>query len=285
MGEVRVGIAGWSYQDWKGTVYPLGLPPREWLPFVSSYVECVEVNSTFYRIPGPRAAEGWVRAVEPRPRFVFLVKLWRGFTHGKREEWGPKELTSFRDAIRPLSESGRLAGLLMQFPWYDQATHEHAVRIAELRQAFAEHPMAVELRHATWSTDRVRDFLRARDLSLCNIDLPRSSTSFPPGEWVTAAMGYVRLHGRNAKAWFDPKAHRDQKYDYCYDEADLQEWAARAMRMSLAARDVYVIANNHFRGQAMANALELRSMIEGVPVSVPAPLMETYEHLSRITGV
>ncbi|MDQ2979740.1 MAG: hypothetical protein M3R62_11010, partial [Acidobacteriota bacterium] len=58
---------------------------------------------------------------------------------------------------------------------------------------------------------------------------------------------------------------------------------ARAGPAPAGASGVTAILNNHFRGQAVANAIELQHLLTGEVVTAPASLSETYPSLARIT--
>lgn len=69
---VRVGVAGWDYRDWWGVVYPLPRPRGfDPLAYLAQYFDTIEINSTFYRPPVPKAAAGWARRVTHNARFKF----------------------------------------------------------------------------------------------------------------------------------------------------------------------------------------------------------------------
>ncbi len=270
MSEIRVGPAGWSYKDWEGRVYPDPPPPGfDPLRFLSGLFSCIEINSTFYRPPDPRAAEAWARRTPEG--FLFTVKVWERFSHGE-EDASPSEARAFREGIAPLLRAGKLGALLLQFPWSFADSPRARDRIRRAAEALAGWaPLAVEVRHRSWGD--ALDFFRKEGLSFCNIDQPASRTSITGTRHVTGPVAYVRLHGRNAKAWFDPKAGRDQKYDYLYSPAQLGEWA-EAVRAMSAAR-IFVVTNNHFEGKAVVNALQFRRALGG-DVAVPEPLRTRY---------
>ena len=79
---IRVGTAGWHYEDWNGTVYPRprprGFDPLETL---SHLFDAIEINVTFYRVPDPSMTRTWVRRVASNPDFRFTAKLFRDLTH------------------------------------------------------------------------------------------------------------------------------------------------------------------------------------------------------------
>ncbi len=271
MSEIRIGPAGWSYEDWKGKVYPVPEPPGfDPLAFLSRLFSCIEINSTFYRPPAPRMSESWAKRTPDG--FVFTVKAWERFTHD-REPFRPDEARTFQEGITPLLAAGKLGAILLQYPWFFRDGPESRDRIRRAADALGEWaPLVVELRHASWLD--AFDFLRELKLSFCNIDQPRSSTSITGTRFVTGPVGYVRLHGRNAKAWFSKEAGRDQKYDYLYTLDELREWVEAVT--SMESDRVFFIANNHFQGKAVVNALQLKRAL-GEEVTVPEPLQSEYK--------
>ncbi|MEQ8768045.1 MAG: DUF72 domain-containing protein [Planctomycetota bacterium] len=276
--SVFFGTAGWSYADWKGIVYPRGLADRDQLAFAARFLDCLEVNVSFYRIPAAKMVQGWLDKTAEKP-VPFLVKLWQGFTHRGPGSFGEDEVSEFRAGIEPLLDAERCPGLLAQFPYSFRATHENARHVADLRRRFADTPLVVEVRHRSWWREDVISFLKERGCSFCNIDQPQGRNSLAPTDAVTAPLGYVRLHGRNSAAWFRRESGRDERYDYLYGDEELDEWIERIETMRGHAEAVFVIANNHFEGQAFANALELKVLAGGRDVVAPEPLVERYPRL------
>ena len=116
--RVLVGTAGWSYADWAGRVYPDPAPRGfDGLRHLARFLDCLEINSTFYRVPSPRTVADWVRRTDGLPGFLFTAKVHRSFTHGDDADTGPADARAFLDALAPLREAGRLGALLLQFPW------------------------------------------------------------------------------------------------------------------------------------------------------------------------
>jgi len=280
-GEVHVGTSGWSYDDWHGRFYPEAASGRfDRLAYLARFFDCVEVNSSFYRPPSPRAAASWLRRT-PRD-FAFTFKLHQRFTHDRETSWTPDEVNAFRRGIEPVREAGRLGAVLVQFPWSFRCDEEAFAHLEAIRSDFADLPLVVEVRHASWTADRAATFLRDRGLGWCNIDQPPSRSGVPPTSFVTSPVGYVRLHGRNREAWFDPEAGRDARYDYLYREDELEDWIGRIREVARASEKTFVFTNNHYRGQAPANALQILSRLAGRRVPVPSPLLGTYPFLERV---
>lgn len=278
-----VGTAGWSYPDWKGVVYPEN-PGRAFDPlrYLAAHVGTIEINGTFYRPPTPAAAERWAEVVSGLEGFRFTAKLHQGFTHRPPPEWTLAEVDAFRDGLRPLVERGLLAAVLAQFPFHFDARLDHLRHLATIAKAFPDAPRVVEVRHRSFLSDENLGHLRDLGFSFCNIDQPQARTSIGPGSWVTGPIGYLRLHGRNRDAWFSKGATRDEKYDYLYRPDELEEFVRHARALEDRAEQVFVVANNHFRGKALVNALELQSALVGSRVDVPPPLLRAYPRLATI---
>jgi uncharacterized protein YecE (DUF72 family) len=287
---IRVGPAGWSYPDWEGKVYPLVKPAGfHPLRFLARYVDCVEINASFYALPRAEHARRWVELVADRERFRFVVKLWREFTHVAAPADGDggwdERARLFLAGIEPLRRARRLSALLVQFPVSFLYGPAEVRRLGRLSALFSEVPLVLEVRHASWYAPPALDTLRALSYSLAHIDLPAAWNHPPPWHAATGPIGYLRLHGRNARTWFDREADRDARYDYLYAPDELHGVAERARRIAREHADVFVVTNNHFEGQAVANALELLHALGGEPVLAPRELVETYPRLAAIARV
>lgn len=279
---IYFGVAGWSYPDWEGIVYPddkkRGFDP---LIYLSHYFDTIELNNTFYRIPTAKMTESWAKRVRENKNFRFTAKLWQGFTH-KKEDAGDAEVKQYLEAIEPLRSEDRLGTLLIQFPISFRHVPENRERLKWITDSFHKLPLTVEFRHRDWVTPETLDWLRKHKIGFCNVDEPMFRQMLKPTEIVTGPVAYVRLHGRNYEKWFDKKANRDDRYDYLYSEKELDEWVPRIKEMASKSGGVYVVGNNHFRGQAPANILQLKSKTVRGPVEVPDSMFEKYPQLKAV---
>jgi len=267
--DFRLGTAGWSYEDWKGTVYPVPEPPGfSPLRFMANRFDFIEVNTTFYRIPEPRLAEGWIRQVGDCPDFRFWIKLNRVFTH--MDGGDASAASGFARAIAPLRSAGKLAGILAQFPYSFHHNMENRDRLVRLRELFMDTPLAAEFRHRTWNRDQVLCFLHELDICWTNIDQPRISRSLPLTDNSSGSgFEYLRLHGRNSAQWFSGSG-RDARYDYDYSDSELKEIAATAMKIGgKSSGPVYISGNNHYKGQAVRNLQALKDILDAMQKSAP----------------
>lgn len=270
--EIRVGPAGWSYDDWKGIVYPDRVRRFDPLAYLAGYFDTVEVNSSFYRIPPPTHAKSWVGRVQGNAEFRFSTKLFQGFTHAP-DFPSSADVDAYKAYLQPMIESDRLGAVLAQFPWSFKDGLDARERIAAIDAAFSDTPIVVEIRHGSFANDEFFEFLDNLDVGFANIDQPIIGESFRPTSIVTGSVGYVRFHGRNYEKWF---AHEEawERYDYLYSNEELEPWIDR-IRTAARKKDVYVVTNNHFRGQAIVNAVELKKGL-GQDARVPPPLLEHY---------
>jgi uncharacterized protein YecE (DUF72 family) len=256
--QLRIGPAGWSYKDWEGTVYPPHGSKFDPLAYLASFFDTIEVNSPFYRIPPPTHARSWVRRVGGNRDFKFTTKIFRGFTHEEAPP-APADVKAFRTYLDPMMEAGLLGAVLLQYPWSFKSSEASQEKLERLFQAFDGYPLALEVRHATFQNDDFFRFLDERGVSWVNVDQPLFHDSVKPSGTVTGGVAYVRLHGRNYEKWF---AHEEswERYNYLYSKDELAPWVERIGNMA-KEKDTYVITNNHFRGQAIVNAGDLKEAL------------------------
>lgn len=275
---VYIGIAGWSYPDWDGIVYTD--PKADQLEYVSRYVDCIEINSSFYRPPVEKNARSWLERTSGRPGFFFTAKLHQSLTHEGKID--PVVVKQFHDGFRPFLDAGKIKHLLAQFR-YDfadtPASRAHLTKIVgHFKDAFS---LIVEVRHKSWEKQESLGFLQDLGVGVANLDYPVSRQSFNLQHCTVGKDGYFRMHGRNAEKWFS-KAGRDEVYNYHYDEKELAAIKERLDVLGQAFESLTVIANNHFRGAELANAIELKALVSGQKQPVPEGLLKTYPNLANV---
>lgn len=270
--KIRIGPAGWSYKDWEGVVYPPHGSRFDPLAYLASFFDTIEINSPFYRVPPPTHAKSWVRRVSANDDFRFTTKIFRGFTHEDAEPTA-NDVEAFRNYLDPMMDASRLGALLLQFPWSFKNTPESRERLLKIFRAFEAYPKALEVRHATFQEPDFYEFLEAHDVGWVNVDQPLFHDSVKPADTVTGPVAYARLHGRNYEKWFT-HAESWERYNYLYSAQELEPWVERIEKMG-RNKDTYVITNNHFRGQAILNAGDLKEAL-GQDGKLPPQLKEAY---------
>lgn len=278
--RILVGTAGWSYPDWETVVYPRG-KAADRLDAVAQYLDCVELDSSFYRPPSPRMAQNWVKNLEHRPDFRFLAKAWQRFTHERTQHWTQVEFDLFIRGLAPLREANRLDALLFQFPWSFRNDAQNRDWLTAIADAFTDWPVAVEVRHDSWLRDETLELFRARGVAFCNIDQPALAHCIRPTALATTDTGYYRLHGRNAKNWFREKQEvYGGRYDYLYSDAELDELLPKIKRVASQTKKLFVIFNNHKDCKAFANALQLKARFGNTKsLRAPATLLARFPAL------
>src|SRR5271156_5510414 len=292
--DIRVGTAGWSYKDWDGVFYPPGMSRRKQHPleYLARFFDTTEINTSFYGPLKPEWAKLWCRKVAAvNKNFLFTAKLYRAFTHSPIAVMEPTSAATIRptdedeartrEGLDAVAGDGRLGALLIQFPVSFKKTSLNREYLDRLLRQFIEYPRVVEVRDSSWNNAETLAAFTQKNVGFCNIDQPVLGRSLPPTEHVTAAIGYVRLHGRNYEQWFDSD-NRNDRYNYLYNERELAGWKEKIESVAARAQITYVITNNHFESKAGVNALELKAMISGERVLAPPTLIEKYPELRNI---
>jgi uncharacterized protein YecE (DUF72 family) len=298
--NLRIGTSGWNYPSGKGTWNGVFYPPRRGRPkgfdelsFYAEHFDTVEVNSTFYGQPRPEVTRAWVERTPAD--FEFSVKLYQKFTHPRmfKERLAgslpedarrdaalvdalarPNEadLDEFRRGIDPLASDGRLGALLAQFPASfkdDAASRDY---LAALLRSFAGYPVAVELRHRSWS-DRIGEtlaLLNTFGAAWVQIDEPKFRFSIRQN-YLPNVQGfyYMRLHGRNVDTWWRHEKSED-RYDYLYSADELKEFSETADAAKRLVKKLYLYTNNHFSAKSVANAVMIKQQL-GEPIDGAYP--------------
>jgi uncharacterized protein YecE (DUF72 family) len=283
--QLRVGPAGWSYPDWSGYVYPT--PRRKDFheaTYLATFFDAIEINTSFYQPLRPDDASMWIDRVAANPGFLFTAKLWQLFTHSPNASVEDEKAT--RAGFDVMQQAGKLGAILLQFPFSFHSTAETVAHLAALIKRFADYPLAVEFRHASWQTKETLDLLQKLQVSFCNIDQPIIGRSLEPSAHATSPIGYFRFHGRRYDTWFtdDPEVPTYERYNYLYSTKELAPWAERIRKVQQNTRKTFVVTNNHFQGKSVVNALQLINVLKGRKVKIPEPLRQHYPQLEQIAS-
>lgn len=284
-GHVYVGPAGWHYDDWKGIVYPARMPQdMKPLALISGWFDMVEINVTFYRAINPRLCDGWLSQTTANPRFLFSAKLPQSLTHERNLEPDPAAVNAFRNGIAPLRDAGRLGAVLAQFPWSFKRNYENRCYLARLAEILENLPLVIEVRHDSWNCPEFFEGLRHRGIAFCNIDQPAHNACLNPSAHTTAPTAYIRLHGRNREQWFSGK-DCNERYNYLYSKVELDPWIQKILAMRQQVNRLFVVTNNHYRGQAVVNALQIQAALGVLRNPPPETLCYCYPQLKSIRPV
>ncbi len=246
MSELFIGTSGWSYKEWTGVFYPT--PGTNKLSFYSRVFKTAEVDSTFYAYPSKGLVLGWSRYTPDD--FVFSLKLPQVMTHEKKLELRKgveTDLVRFLSLMKPLISTGKMGPVLIQLP----PSFSYENDLDRLKGFLGMVPedvrFAVEFRHPSWLRDDVWSLLRSRNVANTIVDEPL----LPPDAIVTADFAFIRWHGRGSRPW----------YNYRYSQSELAAWAPKVKDVTSRAKKTYGYFNNHFRGFAVENSLNMIAML------------------------
>ncbi len=287
---IYVGTSGWSYPTgegrWDSVFYPKG-KDADHLEFYARYFKAVEVNSSFYRPIIPNVARSWAKKTPED--FRFTAKLYQKFTHpkmfeeatGKVAEISQEDFEQFKSGLDPLVEGGKLGALLAQFPPSFKRDEETTTYLEDLIRRFEDYPLAVELRHRSWTDDRETfRLLESYGVAWCIIDEPKFKTSVGDIP-ITSKLGYFRFHGRNAQEWW--KGDRESRYNYLYSAPELRSLASEVKQVTERTGDSFVFYNNHYGAKAVVNALQMKLQLDQpVPSKLPETMVERYPELREV---
>ena len=173
--QILVGTSGYAYKEWRGSFYPEKTKEKEMLRYYAERFAAVEINNTFYRLPGREMLLRW--ADEVPAGFVFVLKASQRITHRQRLSAESKETVDYLfDVASALGE--RLGPVLFQTPPFLKKD------VARLRAFLAllppERPVAFEFRHETWRDEEVHEALRSRNAALVCADTEESGEAGAP---------------------------------------------------------------------------------------------------------
>jgi uncharacterized protein YecE (DUF72 family) len=298
--NLRIGTSGWNYPSgqgtWNGIFYPASKGRRgqgakakfDELAYYAEHFDTVEVNTTFYGQPKATVAQTW--ASRTPPGFEFSLKLYRKLTHADLPGVPPLDvecIDEYRRGIEPLAGAGKVGALLAQFPPSFKQTPESQGYLDALLDRFRDYPMAVELRHRSWSDDfsSTLSLLNSHDAALTQIDEPKFKVSIRQNQLPNiSGFYYMRLHGRNAEQWWKHEKSED-RYNYLYSAAELKPVSETADAARRLVKKFYLYFNNHFASKAVVNAVMIKSQL-GEPVAgiYPNEFVERYPETASIVS-
>jgi uncharacterized protein YecE (DUF72 family) len=300
--NLRIGTSGWNYPSgrgtWNGIFYPRPTKGRrrragtgekfDQLAYYAERFDTVEINTTFYGQPKPTVAQTWVDRTPAH--FEFSLKLFRHLTHAEAPgipqlDWAL--IDEYRRGIEPLARAGRLGALLAQFPPSFKQSPESEAYLDALLAQFHDYPVAVELRHRSWS-DRFSEtlsLLNARKAALTQIDEPKFRLSIRQNQLPNiSGFYYMRLHGRNAAQWWRHDKSED-RYNYLYSADELKVFSQTADAARRLVKKFYLYFNNHFASKSVVNALMIKKLLdEPIPGAYPQAFIDTYPEMASIVS-
>ena len=269
MSSILIGTSGYDYPEWKGVFYPPELKRADFLSYYATQFNAVELNNTFYNMPtDERLLSFYERS---NGQLEFSIKANRLLTHEISPSWNTAA-DDFKQALNPILEKDKLCAVLFQFPQSFHYTNDNRIYLSKLIEAFEGFPVVIEFRHREWIRESVFEGLIQRKASVAFCDmpqlkyLPQSVVKFAETNIGTQFIGpnaYIRLHGRNADAWYSagPDANGSARYDYKYSKEELEKFVPVIDAAIAEGRKAQVFFNNHPKGNGAENARTIKKMV------------------------
>jgi len=262
---IKIGTSGFSFSDWKGTVYPIGIRDRDMLSFYEKELgfNVLEVNFTYYTLPSQKSFAAMSQKTSTG--FEFVVKAFKGMTH---EIWNKETRTmvdnretfeKFKYSLVPLIEDGKLACVLAQFPYGFFPNRESLDYLQRFKEQMEDVPLVFEFRNQTWLKEKTFQFLETNRIGFCIVDEPKLPKLMPYLPKTTSDIGYFRFHGRN-RNWFN--APISVRYNYLYSEEELKEFIPDIRDISQKTNKTFIFFNNCHAGYAAKNAARMAQLLK-----------------------
>lgn len=291
--SIWIGTASWSHPALIdcGRFYPPNtVSAEDRLRFYATQFPLVEVDASFYALPSPAVARLWAQRTPAG--FVMNVKAFGLFTgHPTSPKSLPADVRAalpaalrdksmlyhrevpselldllwqrFVEGLAPLREAGRLGLVHFQFaPWLVR----HRAAQAHIEHCVARmhgHAVSVEFRHVSWfdgthARDTL-DFQRRLGAVHTIVDAPQGFTNSVPSLWESThdTQALVRLHGRNERTWNRRGDSSSGRFNYEYDDAELEGLATQIAAFDRPALRLQVVMNNNAEDYAQANGKRL----------------------------
>lgn len=255
--EIKIGTSGYSFEDWRGTFYPEQIEKGKMFDHYLNFFLTVEINSTYYRIPHPAVMQN-IEKKSPEG-YEFIVKVPQAMTHRRKDL--AETSKEYRECLKPMAEAGKLKGVLAQFPYSFKFSKDGLSYIGDVKALVEPYDLFVEFRHEGWVNRAMYDYFRSEGIGYVAVDEPDLRGLLKPDLFATTDTAYIRLHGRNAREWWDGGALR---YDYNYSDKELEEWKVKIRKLEGKGKTkrLYIFFNNCHLGQAVKNAREMMAKLD-----------------------
>ncbi len=265
--EILIGTSGYDYPEWSGVFYPPEVKRKDFLLYYSTVFNALELNNTFYNMPDSNRIESFLTRSENH--VAMSIKANRALTHEIDQQW-KNRAQDFKNAVIPAQQKDLLSTVLFQFPQSFHYTTENRFYLADLIQEFEGFPVVIEFRHVEWIKPSVFEGLEKRGVSVAFCDMPQLK-ALPKADFsqevysqFIGPQAYIRLHGRNEKAWYADNStpqNSGSRYDYDYSEQEISEFVPVIKTAKKENRRVSVFFNNHPKGSSPKDAKILMKML------------------------
>lgn len=272
--RIHIGPSGWHQAEWVETVSAGASPREHQIDRLLPFVDLLEIEHTAEAPLKPEIARLWMRKASANPRLRWTAVLGHRFTRDR--DLSPGAVAVWKAGFLPMQRAGRLAALVLEFPWAFRFTRENREFLVALRRTFHEFRLAAEFLHESWLTEEALAVLAKYRISFVNVDQPVYFRGMPPAAVLTTSLGMVRLHGRRTPEAFREFNQRSTAAPYLYPIEELEEWRPRLARLAAAAQECLVVFTNSHAAQSLVNSLQMGEILGRTPLLAPAPLIRRY---------
>lgn len=243
---IRVGIGGWTYEPWRGTFYPDGLPQKRELEYAAEQLGAIEINATFYGRQSPTSWENWAKAVPDG--FQFSVKGSRYVVTRPRLADAGEGIGNFlSQGLAALGDRlGPILWMLARHRKFDRQDIAAFFKLLPRKHDGVPLRHVIEPRHDSFRDEGFFDLCRDHDVAVVYGD----DDEFPLIDADTASFRYVRLQ------------RMKEKIPTGYDGKSLDRFAGMIEGWG---KDSYIFMINGAKVRAPAAALALQQRLGIAP--------------------
>ena len=210
-GVIRIGVGGWTYEPWRGTFYPEGLPQKDELKYLSHALTSIEINGTYYGSQKPATFAKW--RDETPDGFMFSVKAPRfamnrtmlASAEGSIQKFVNGGVTELKEKLGPINWQ------FLPTKQFDPADFEAFLKLLPREAQGRRLRHAIEVRNDSFRTPAFIALARKYEVAI----VIAGDSEHPLIADTTASFVYVRIMGTKPK----------QKTGY--PGAALKTWASR----------------------------------------------------------
>lgn len=278
-----VGVAGWAYPEWQSLLGVANEPKQHAvLARLCELFNLVEITSSYYHPPEARTAKAWLEAAPSGKPFYFTMRLWNKLVR-ERTLLLQNDIRLMKAGLAPLNEAGKLGAVIVPVLATMRYSESNELWLLGLLDTFAEFPLFVENLHSSWLKSDTLLRLQDRNVGVVELDQTSEAITERAPKLSLKRAAYFRCRGRYDHAPQNSLAERGARVDYLYAETEIASLALKLKNRLPYLATSFVVFNNHPRGNALANALQLQAALFGARLNLPQTLAQSFPALQKLT--